>query len=277
MSEIILKPKMEFDVPVEAEAISPDLFQGKSREEIENLPVFLGNKKMALKDLFLIEGDPSAEILIEGDLSRVKKIGYGMSRGRIQIKGNAGMHTGATMSGGEILVEGDAQDWLGAEMKGGLIRVKGNAGHFVGASYWGSKQGMNRGVILIEGNVGNETGKKMRRGLIAIKGKTGDFLGVGMIGGTIFVFSQIGERPGAEMKRGSIVLLQENCSGPPTLLPSFAYDCTYNPTFLRVYFKALKELGFPVKEEYISGKYRRFNGDIVELGKGEILIYEPGV
>jgi formylmethanofuran dehydrogenase subunit C len=277
MNEIVLRPKMEFDVPVEAEVISPDLFKGKPLEEIENLPVFLGNKKMPLKDLFYIEGDPSMEIVVEGDLSRVKKIGYGMSQGKIHIKGNVGMHAGATMSGGEILVEGDAQDWLGAEMKGGLIRVKGNAGHFVGAAYWGSKQGMDRGIILVEGNAGNETGKRMRRGLIAIKGSAGDFLGMGMIGGTIFVYSQIGERPGAEMKRGSIVLLQENCSTQPVLLPTFTYDCTYNPIFLRVYLKTLMELGFPVKEEYIQGKYRRFNGDIVELGKGEILIYEPGV
>jgi formylmethanofuran dehydrogenase subunit C len=275
MNEILLRPKVEFDVPVEAEVISPDLFAEKSHEEIGSLPVFLGNRKMCLKDLFEIEGQSSTNIVLEGDFSRVKKIGYGMSRGKIHIKGNVGMHTGATMKGGEIIVEGDAMDWLGAEMNGGLIWVKGSVGHFAGASYWGSKHGMNRGMILIEGNTGNEVGKKMRRGTIAIKGKTGDFLGVGMIGGTILAFSETGERPGAEMKRGSIVLFLENCTNPPPLLPTFTYNCTYSPTFLRVYLKTLRKLGFPVKEEYISGKYRRYNGDIVELGKGEILIYEP--
>ncbi|MDH7562016.1 MAG: formylmethanofuran dehydrogenase subunit C [Caldisericota bacterium] len=271
----MIRPKTEFEVPVEAEVISPDILARKSPGEIGNLPVYLGNRKMALKDLFEIEGNPSMNLLLEGDFSRVKKIGFGMTQGKIHIKGNVGMHTGATMKGGEILIEGDASDWLGAEMTGGIIRVLGNAGNFAGATYWGGKFGMNRGTILIFGNTGNETGKKMRRGLIAIRGYTGDYLGGGMIGGSIFVFSGIGQRPGAEMKRGSIVLFQENSPNPPELLPTFIYNCTFNPTFLRLYLKALKDYGFPVKEEYIQGNYRRFAGDIVELGKGEILVYEP--
>ncbi|MBA7635197.1 hypothetical protein ES703_42798 [subsurface metagenome] len=34
--------------------------------------------------------------------------------------------------------------------------------------------------------------------------------------------------------------------------------------------------GINIKEEYLSGAYRRYNGDITELGKGEILLYERG-
>lgn len=274
MENLVIRPKTEFEVPVEAEVISPDILMEKSPDEMGNLPVFLGNRKFSLKELFSIEGPPSLNILLEGDFSKVKKIGYGMTRGKIHIKGDVGMHTGATMKGGEIWIEGNASDWLGAEMIGGLIRVNGNVGNFPGATYWGGKFGMNRGTILIFGNAGNEVGKKMRRGLIAIKGTSGDFVGGGMIGGTIFVFSEVGLRPGGEMKRGSIVLFQENSPSPPELLPTFTYNCTYNPIFLRLYLKTLKDFGFPVKEEYIRGNYRRFSGDLVELGKGEILIYE---
>ena len=140
---------------------------------------------------------------------------------------------------------------------------------------------MNRGTIIIEGNAGNEVGERMRRGLIVILGDAGDFLGANMIAGTIVVFGKAGEGPGAGMKRGSIVLLGGGQSGalplqPPQLLPTFRYDCTYNPTFLRVYLRALRRYGVEVGEEYITGNYRRYNGDIAELGKGEILVYERG-
>jgi len=67
------------------------------------------------------------EIVLEGDLSRAKQIGAGMTQGKITIHGDAGMHLGATMRGGEIAVHGNAGDWAGAEMQGGLIRIMGNA------------------------------------------------------------------------------------------------------------------------------------------------------
>ena len=65
---------------------------------------------------------------MRGDAGRVKWIGRGMTRGRITIHGNAGMHLGAYMKGGTIEVTGDASDWVGAEMTAGLIRIGGNAG-----------------------------------------------------------------------------------------------------------------------------------------------------
>ncbi|RLC80326.1 MAG: formylmethanofuran dehydrogenase subunit C [Chloroflexi bacterium] len=276
MSEVTLTLKEPIAIPVEADVIRPDVFLEKSRQEIEALPLYHGNRQRKLGELFEVQGERSDQIRIKGDLSRVKKIGYGMTRGRIIIEGDVGMHLGALMQGGEIIVEGNVSDWLGAEMKGGLIWVKGNAGNFVGAGYWGSKRGMNRGVIIIEGNAGNEVGAHMRRGLIVILGNAGDFVGANMRAGTVIAFGKVGEGPGIGMRRGTIVLFQdgEGVASSPQLLPTFHYDCTYNPTFLRVYLRSLRRYGIRVKEEYITGKYRRFNGDIAELGKGEILIYE---
>jgi len=269
MSEVTLILKEKSNIPIEADAIRPDVFAGKSREEIEALPLYHGNRQRRLGEIFEVHGERADQIRIVGDLSRVKKIGYGMAGGRITIEGDAGMHLGATMRGGEIIVEGHAADWLGAEMRGGLIRVKGDAGNFVGAAYHGSKRGMNRGTIIIEGDAGNEVGERMRRGLIVVLGNAGNFLGANMIAGTIAVFGKAGEGPGAEMRRGTIVFLQEG-----SLLPTFRYDCTYNPTFLRVYLNALRRYGVEVGDEYIAGRYRRYNGDVAELGKGEILLYE---
>ena len=273
---VTLRLREPTTIPIEADSICPDHFVGRSQAEIEALPAFHGRRKVTLGDLFTVEGEDSDSILVEGDLRHVKKIGQRMTRGRITLRGDVGLHLGALMRGGEIIVQGNAADWLAAEMRGGLIRVMGNAGNFVGAAYHGSKKGMNRGTIIVEGHAGNEVGERMRRGLIVILGPAREFLGANMIAGTIVVFGKTGEGPGAGMRRGTIVLLGEgrNDASPLQLLPTFRYDCTYNPTFLRLYLRALRRYGIEVQEEYISGRYRRYNGDIAELGKGEILVYE---
>lgn len=269
MEEITLTLKEILTIPLEADTIRPDVFAEKSCQEIRALPLYHGNKERKLGEIFEVRGERSDRIRAMGDLSHIKKIGYGMKGGRIVIEGDVGMHLGATMKGGEIVVEGNASDWLGAEMRGGLIRVKGDAGNLIGAAYRGSKRGMNRGTIIVEGNAGDGVGELMRRGLIVIIGDARDFVGVHMIAGSIIVLGKMGEKPGAGMKRGTIVTFQE-----PHLLPTFRYDCTYSPAFLRVYLRALGRYGLEIKEDYITGSYRRYNGDISKLGKGEILIYE---
>jgi formylmethanofuran dehydrogenase subunit C len=258
-------------VPVEAECITPQNLAGKTRSEIVGLPLQHGNVQVPLGEFFHIEGDDTdGEIVIEGDCSRVKLIGAGMTAGKITVRGNAGMHLGAEMKGGEIVVHGNAGDWVGAEMKGGHIHVHGDAGHLVGAAYRGGHVGMRGGVILIDGKAGNEIGALMRRGLIAIGGQAGDFAGAGMIAGSVFLFGEAGVRAGAGMKRGSIVF----AASVPALLPTFRFDCVYRPVFLSIYLRQLRAWGFAVPEDVLRSKWRRFSGDLVSLAKGEILIRE---
>ncbi|MBA7610825.1 Formyltransferase/hydrolase complex Fhc subunit C [subsurface metagenome] len=268
-----MKLKESVLIPLEADSIRPDLMLEKSRGEIEALPLYHGNRELSLSDLFEVRGEKSERIRITGDLSHVKRIGYGMTRGSIIVEGSVGMHLGAELRGGEIIVEGDASDWVGAEMKGGLIRIKGSSGHFTGASYPGSKRGMNRGMIIVEGNCGREAGGRMRRGLIAILGNAGHFLGSNLIAGTILVFGRVGESPGAGMRRGTIVLFQKDISAME-LLPTFRRGCTCSPRFLRVYLRSLGDCGISLNDAYLGGRYSRYAGDFAELGKGEILIYE---
>jgi formylmethanofuran dehydrogenase subunit C len=256
-------------VPLEAELISPDKLTGLSETEIANLPVQHGNQQAALGDFFRVEGSGGKEVYLEGDLSRVKMIGSGMTGGRLVIDGDVGMHVGSLMSGGEIVVEGDVGDWAGAEMLGGRLIIKGNAGHLVGSGYRGSPIGMQGGEIIVHGKAGNEIGGAMRRGVIAIGGDSGDFTGVNMLAGSIFVLGQLGWRAGAGMVRGTIVSMQE-----AEMLPTFSYACTYQPTFLRLYLLHLQSLGLPVDEAHISGFYRRWSGDSVQLNRGEILLYQ---
>jgi formylmethanofuran dehydrogenase subunit C len=257
------------DAPLETEVITPDKLAGLSEAAAAALPVQYGNQQVALGDFFRIAGVGNGEVQVEGDLSRVRLLGAGMAGGRLIIHGPAGMHVGAGMTGGELVVEGDAGDWAGAEMSGGRLVIKGNAGHLVGCGYRGSPLGMQGGEIIVAGHAGNEIGSAMRRGLIAIGGNSGDFTGVSMRAGTIIVLGRLGNRPGAGMVRGSIVSMHD-----AELLPTFAYACTYHPTFLRLYLLHLQDWGLPVTAAHLAGQYRRWSGDGMELNRGEILLFK---
>jgi formylmethanofuran dehydrogenase subunit C len=265
---LLLKYQSTTAIPVEAECVTPDNLAGKSAAEVAVLPVQHGNAQAPLGEFFRVEGDAGdGEVVIEGDCSRVKWLGAAMAGGRLTVRGNAGMHLGAEMTGGTIEVYGSAGDWVGAEMRGGRIHVHGDAGHLTGAAYRGSRLGMRGGVILVDGRAGNEVGSTMRRGLIAVGGDTGDFPGVSLIAGTICIFGRPGLRPGAGMKRGTIALF----GGRPQLLPTFRYDCTYRPVFLGLYLRQLRAWGFAVADGALHGLYQRYSGDLVALGKGEVL------
>lgn len=258
-------------VPLEAETITPDRLTGLSETEIAALPVQYGNQKAALGDFFRVSVSDSSsdEVRVEGDLCRVKLLGAGMTKGRLVIEGDAGMHVGAGMAGGQIVVEGNASDWVGAEMSGGRLEIKGNAGHLVGSGYRGSTVGMKGGEIIVHGSAGNEVGSAMRRGLIAIAGDSGDFTGVNMLAGTVIVLGQMGWRSGASMQRGSIISMHD-----APILPTFTYACAYRPTFLSMYLRYLQNLGLPITQAHLNGYYRRWSGDSVELNRGEILLLE---
>ena len=267
---ITLTLKEQPIVPLEAEVLSPDVLATLTNDAIRALPVHLGKRQRRVDDFFTVEGQTSDEIEMRGDASKVKWIGRGMTRGRIQVAGNAGMHLGAYMKGGTIDVSGNVTDWLGAEMSGGLIRVRGNAGGQVGAAYRGSLSGMTDGTILIDGTAGLEVGMRMKRGIILVRGAVRDFAGLQMKGGTIVLGGGAELRTGAWMMRGTIVSLK-----PIPLLPTFAAAAIYNPTFLRIYARHLRTLGFSLPYEDQAGAYQRYTGDTSVPGKGEILVWRP--
>ncbi len=257
-------------VPLEAEMISPDVMASLANDAIRALPVHLGKRQRRVDDFFDVDGAASDELEIRGDVAKVKWIGRGMTRGRIAIAGNAGMHLGAYMKGGTIEVSGNVSDWLGGEMSGGLIRVRGNAGGQVGAAYRGSLSGMTDGTIVVDGTAGLEVGMRMKRGIIAIGGPVRDFAGLQMKGGTLIIRNGAELRTGAWMLRGTIISLT-----PVPLLPTFSYASTYNPTFLRLYARHLGSLEFTIPFEEQDGSYARYTGDAAVPGKGEILVWKP--
>lgn len=256
-------------VPLEAEVLSSDTVSKLTNAEIRALTVYHGKRQLPLGEFFDVEGEKDEGLEIHGDLGKVRWIGRAMSRGSVTVHGSVGMHLGAYMTGGRIEVFGDASDWIGAEMKNGLIQVHGNAGGQVGAAYRGALAGMKNGTIIIDGSAGLEVGMRMRRGTIIIGGPARDFAGLQMKGGTIILLSGAEIRTGAWMKRGTIISLK-----PLQMMPTFAYATEYNPTFVNVYSRHLKQFGVRLPYAAEEGRYRRYCGDLSVPGKGEVLVWE---
>jgi formylmethanofuran dehydrogenase subunit C len=267
---LTLTLKSALTVPLEAEVLSPDVLGPLATDAVRALPVMLGKRQHRLADHFDIEGEGGEEIELRGDLTKVKWIGRGMTRGRLRVVGNVGMHLGAYMKGGAIEVTGNATDWVGGEMSGGLIHVRGNAGGQLGSAYRGSTSGMSGGTILVEGSAGIEIGMRMKRGLIAVRGPVRDFAGLQMKGGTIVLVSGAEQRTGAWMVRGTIISLK-----PVHLMPTFATASLYNPSFVGIYARHLAQYGFDLPHDVGAGGYRRHIGDASVPGKGELLVWEP--
>ena len=257
-------------VALETEGLCPDRLAESSREEIEALPLWHCNERTRLGKFFAVSGS-GEDVRVEGDLSRVKFVGAGMTAGRLTVAGDVGMHAGAGMSGGELRVEGDAGDWAAAGMRGGRLVVTGSAGRQLGGAYPGERAGMHGGEIVVHGDAGEQAGAGLRRGLIAVAGRAGDAAGLRMLAGTIVALGGLGARAGAGMRRGSIVTM-----APATPLATFVFSCIHRPPFLRLYLRRLRALGLPVSDEQLHGRYARWCGDGLELRRGEILILEEG-
>jgi len=254
MAEIKLKIKKQPEVPLEAEVITPDHFTGKTAAEIKKLELFHGKEVAKLGDFFDVSGKSTnikeTKIIIDGDLSNVKRVGEKMTDGEIIINGNVGMHLGNQMEGGKIKVNGNADDWAGAMLQGGEIEISGNAGHYVGAAYRGFWQGMKNGIIKVKGKVGNEA-LSWARGSVAAKrfptlicGEASSFLGIHNHGATIIVEGNVDRGAGADQVQGSIVIKGK----PSRILPSFKK------------LGEIDEIELPNGEK-IRGKFIEYSGD----------------
>jgi len=216
IQKVKLTPKGEIDIMVEAELISPDSFAGKPEAELCELLVWQGPREAKLAEFFEVEAwdeettgdeDGAVEILIDGDVSRIKRIGQRMTKGSIEILGSAGMHLGSEMAGGEIRVRENVGPWAGMNMKGGRLEVDGDAGDHAGSAYRGSWRGMSGGKILIRGNARSQIGGGMSGGEILVEGSVENFCGIRQNGGLILVGKDAVRGVGAEMTGGSIAVL----------------------------------------------------------------------
>ena len=256
------------DVPLDADVLTPDRLAGA--DDVAALPLWHGNERARVGDFFAVSGSGD-DVRLEGDLSRVRFVGAGMTGGRLTVAGDVGTHAGAGMRGGELHVEGDAGDWAGAGMHGGTLVVRGSAGDRLGGVHTGERAGMRGGEIVVHGDAGAQAGAGLRRGLIAVAGRVGEAAGLRMLAGTIVALGGLGPRAGAGMRRGSIVTM-----APAAPLATFVFSCVYRPPFMRLYLHRLRALGLAVSDEQLDGRYTRWCGDGLDLRRGEILVLEEG-
>ena len=263
MNELTFSLRQAFTVPIEGCNLSPDTVSGKSIEEVRRLECWVGNRQKTLDDIFLVSGHPGpkpeeTKMKIVGRTARLRRVGWRMTGGEIEVEQDVGFYLGERMSGGKILVRGNADGWAGARMQGGEIEILGNAGHYLGGAYWGTSTGMQDGTIIVKGNAGSEVGCWMSGGLITIKGNAGDFTGIHMQKGFVTVYGSSGFRPGASMKGGTIVVLGEI----PSILPSFVIEG--------------KRKSVKIGKERIESDLYLFTGDATEQGDGRLFISVDG-
>ncbi len=254
---------------LDADCIVPSRFASLGQSEIAALEIWDGHEARPLGDLFTVVGDRASSIVLEGDLSLLDAVGTGMTGGEFTVAGSIGRAAGARMSGGTIRIEGNAGDDAGLAMAGGLLAIGGNAGDRAGGALAGASKGMIGGEIIVRGSVGRTSGSRMRRGILYCNGAA-EGTGESMIAGNIIVAGALGDGVGLGNKRGSVVVLS-GVRVPAT----YAYACTYRPPHLGLMLLSLrKRYDLPIDDAHLHGLYRRYSGDLAEIGKGEILEWQ---
>jgi formylmethanofuran dehydrogenase subunit C len=187
-------------------------------------------------------------VVLEGDATPLVRLGAGMAGGTLEIMGSAG-------------------DALGAAMRGGTIVVHGAAGDDAGGAAPAASRGMSGGEIVVHGSVGARAGARMRRGLVVAGGRAGEGAGAGAIAGTVIVMGDAARGAAVGSKRGTLVVM-----GRVEVPETFRLACEYAPPHLRFVLTYLERRhALPVGEARRVGRYRRWSGDMAELGRGEIL------
>lgn len=227
---------------IDGSAITP------GTKDLARASCWIGRQRTTVGELFDVRGDTSDEVRIEGDLSLVDGLGAGMTSGMLRLEGNVG-------------------DEVGRAMTGGLIKINGSAGDRLGAPVPGASRGMTGGEIIVSGNVGKNTARRVRRGLIVIGGDTGPGAAHAMIAGTLLVAGKLGPGAGLWSKRGSVIAL-----GGIEIPVTYRYACTYHPPYIPVLLRYLQRTrNFALDGRFARGRYRRWTGDVADVGKGEIL------
>jgi len=249
--------------------LTPDRLAGIRGSALRKLRLRAGRESVRLADLFDIEGSRTDQIRIRRAIPQLVRIGEGMSRGSIEVRGHAGQYLGMRMRGGSITVHGDAGDNVAAGMAGGSIRISGNAGDFLGAGVPGETHGMSDGHVTVHGNAGRRLGDMMRRGTLLVFGDTGDFAGSHLIAGTLIILGRTGRNTGYGMRRGTIILGRKTTH----VLSTFRSCGNLKMEFLRLLFKQTASLDRRLALFRAFGpEVHRYAGDMAAGGQGELLV-----
>jgi len=259
--------------PLEWNRRATELLQNRDLDGLRKWPLEQAGSKLRFEAIFELQetGEQADSVTFHGDFSQLHGLGRGWAAGLLRIEGSVGDSLGEGMSGGRIEVTSDVGHCLGRGMSGGQIVISGNAGNHVGGPAPGSLKGMTGGEIFITGSAGDLVGERMRRGTIVVLGEVGGQVGQEMLAGTILLKSAPADLPGIGMKRGTILLLEQEFADTfPG--PHFDYAVRYEPVFIRVLLKHLQKTFGWNEAADISTIWDRYCGDMLEGGRGEILV-----
>lgn len=248
--------------------ITPGALAGLEASTVEQLSVGYGNAVAPLAEFFDVRGGAEDALVLEGDLSRVDRIGWQMDGGRLIVEGPAGDQAGGGMRAGELRIQGHAGVLLGCEMAGGTLVVDGDAGDFGAGTLPGSMDGMRGGTLVVKGRVGDRFGDRMRRGTVVVFGDAGDFFASRLVAGTLLLGGRAGAHAGHGMRRGSLVFAagREAATVPGTFVPAGAEAAV----FWQLLARDLARHGGPF-EALPRRPIERHLGDGAVGGKGELI------
>ncbi len=202
---------------------------------------YYGRRQVTLGDLFEVEGAGADNVTVRGDLKAVKKIGHGMSMGRITRDRRRGaaprrLHVRRRDRRGGRRRRLGGRSHVGRPHR----RPRATPGHFAGAAYSGEPRGMRGGTIVIRGNVrargrrphasrphrGARRHRRVRRRRHARR---------------LRVRARPPRRASGRRHEARHHRRLRRGAGP--MLPTFRYACSYRPVFLQFYLRSLTELG----------------------------------
>jgi formylmethanofuran dehydrogenase subunit C len=253
--------------------ITPLALAGLGAGAIEQWPVGHGRSFVPVAEFFSVQALSSDALVLEGDLSRVDRIGWKMDGGQMVVEGSAGDQAGACMIAGTLQIKGSAGVLAACEMAGGTLSIDGDAGDFGASTLPGSMDGMRGGTLVVKGNAGDRFGDRMRRGTVLVFGNAGDFLASRLVAGTIAVGGRAGAQVGYGMRRGSVVFAAgaKAAELPATFLPAGADAAV----IWQLLARELARHGGPF-EALPSRGIERHLGDRGTGGKGELIFVRSG-
>jgi hypothetical protein len=74
------------------------------------------------------------------------------------------------------------------------------------------------------------------------------------------------------MRRGTLALLGPK---PPPLLSSFQFAATHRPQILSLMLREIRAKGLRLDESLFSAEFDFYQGDLVSIGRGEIVFRHP--
>ena len=156
-----------------------------------------------------------------------------------------------------------------AELARRPVMVEGAAAIPLGDLF--AVSGTASALIRFEGDLRrvDRLGAGLSEGTVVVESGVGHEAGIGMSGGVLDVRGNAGWSPGIGSKRGSVIAL-----GRVEIPATYRYACTYQPDHIRLTLLRLRDRhGLKVQKRHLIGFYRRYSGDLGDLGRGEILAW----